>query len=140
MYLTTFDPFAADYSRRLTRRGSGMPVDGVRRENDVLLRFDVPGIDPDSIEITVDRGVLSVSAQRQEEHADTDRFFVRERVMGTVTRRVHLSDALNADGVEASYRNGVLEVTVPVAERAKPRKVEVRQTEDHKELVGQAQA
>jgi HSP20 family protein len=60
--------------------------------------------------------------------------------MGTVTRRVHLSDALNADGVEASYRNGVLEVTVPVAERAKPRKVEVRQTEDHKELVGQAQA
>jgi HSP20 family protein len=121
-----------------------MPVDGVRRENDVLLRFDVPGIDPDSIEITVDRAVLSVSAKRQEDHADTDRFFVRERPMGTVTRRVQLSDALNADGVEASYRNGVLEVTVPVAERAKPRKVEVRQTEDNtednKELVGQAQA
>jgi HSP20 family protein len=133
MYLTTFDPFANDFRRRLAR--SGMPVDGIRRENDVLLRFDVAGIDPESIEITVDHGVLSVSAKREEEHAETDRFFVRERAMGTVTRRVRLSDNLNADGVEASYRNGVLEVTVPVAERAKPRKVEVRQAEAAKELV-----
>jgi HSP20 family protein len=126
MYLTTFDPYASDSRRRLARAGgSAMPVDGVRRENDVLLRFDVPGIDPATIEITVDRGVLSVSAKRQEEHADTDRFFGRERAMGTVTRRVYLSDTLNADGVEATYTNGVLEVTVPVAERAKPRKIEV---------------
>ena len=132
MYLTTFDPFASDFRRRLTRAGNAMPVDGVRRENDVLLRFDVPGIDPETIEITVDRGVLSVSAKRQEEHGDTDRFFVRERAMGTVTRRVYLSDALNSDSVEATYTNGVLEVTVPVAERAKPRKVEVHAV---KELV-----
>jgi HSP20 family protein len=133
MYLTTFDPFASDFRRRLTRAGgSAMPVDGIRRENDVLLRFDVPGIDPATIEITVDRGVLSVSAERQEEHADTDKFFVRERAMGTVTRRVYLSDTLNTDGVEATYTNGVLEVTVPVAERAKPRKVEVNAV---KELV-----
>jgi HSP20 family protein len=127
MYLTTFDPFASDFRRRLTRTSlnGAMPVDGVRRENDVLLRFDVPGIDPATIEITVDRGVLSVSAKRQEEHADTDRFFVRERAMGTVTRRVYLSDTLNSEGVEATYTNGVLEVTVPVAERAKPRKIEV---------------
>jgi HSP20 family protein len=130
MYLTTFDPFASDFRRRLTRASlsnpaGAMPVDGVRRENDVLLRFDVPGIDPATIEITVDRGVLSVSAKRQEEYADTDRFFVRERTMGTVTRRVYLSDTLNSDGVEATYTNGVLEVTVPVAERAKPRKIEV---------------
>ena len=132
MYLTTFDPFANDFRRRLTRAGNAMPVDGIRRENDVLLRFDVPGIDPATIEITVDRGVLSVSAKRQEEHGDTDRFFVRERPMGTVTRRVYLSDTLNSDGVEATYTNGVLEVTVPVAERAKPRKVEVNAV---KELV-----
>jgi HSP20 family protein len=132
MYLTTFDPFASDSRRRLTRSGNAMPVDGIRRENDVLLRFDVPGIDPETIEITVDRGVLSVSAKRQEEHSDTDRFFVRERAMGTVTRRVYLSDTLNSDGVEATYTNGVLEVTVPVAERAKPRKIEVHAV---KELV-----
>ncbi len=135
MYLTTFDPFASDFRRRATRLGGVMPLDGVRRENDVLLRFDVPGIDPASIEITVDRNVLTVSAKRQEEHADADRFFVRERAMGTVTRRVYLSDSLNADGVEATYTNGVLEVTVPVAERAKPRKVEIRGAEGAKELV-----
>jgi HSP20 family protein len=120
MYLTPFDPFTT----RLTR--AFLPVDGVRRENDVLLRFDVPGIDPASIEITVDHGVLAVSARRTEEHAENDRFFVRERVMGRVTRRIALSDNLNADGVEASYHDGVLEVTVPFAERAKPRKIEVR--------------
>jgi len=134
MYLTTFDPFATDFRRRPATAGSVMPLDGVRRENDVLLRFDVPGIDPASIEITVDRGVLQVSAKRQEEHGESDRFFVRERPMGTVTRRVYLSDTLNADGVEAAYTNGVLEVTVPVAERAKPRKVEIRAAEAAKEL------
>lgn len=134
MYLTTFDPFATDFRRLPARAGSAMPLDGVRRENDVLLRFDVPGIDPASIEITVDRGVLQVSAKRQEEHGESDRFFVRERPMGTVTRRVYLSDTLNADGVEAAYTNGVLEVTVPVAERAKPRKVEIRAAEAAKEL------
>jgi HSP20 family protein len=134
MYLTTFDPFGTDFRRRLARAGSVMPLDGVRRENDVLLRFDVPGIDPASIEITVDRGVLQVSAKRQEEHAESDRFFVRERPMGTVTRRVYLSDSLNADGVEASYTNGVLEVTVPVAERAKPRKVEIHAADAAKAL------
>jgi HSP20 family protein len=135
MYLTTFDPFASDFRRRAVRLGSVLPLDGVRRENDVLLRFDVPGIDPASIEITVDRGVLSVSAKRQEEHGDADRFFVRERPMGTVTRRVHLSENLNADGIEAAYTNGVLEVTVPVAERAKPRKVEIRGAAAAKELI-----
>jgi HSP20 family protein len=135
MYLTTFDPFTSDFRRRLARAGSVLPLDGVRRESDLLLRFDVPGIDPASIDITVDRGVLQVSAKRQEEHGDNDRFFVRERPMGTVTRRVYLSDSLDADGIQASYANGVLEVTVPVAERAKPRKVEITGADQAKELV-----
>ena len=133
MYLTTFDPFA-----RLTRQAFGqatvMPLDGVRRDGDVLLRFDVPGIDPDSIEVTVDRGVLSVSVKRQEERAENDKFFVRERSMGTFTRRLYLSKNLNADAVEAAYSNGVLEVRIPVLEQAKPRKVEVRQGDTQQEL------
>ncbi len=135
MYLTTFDPFSRDLPRqfgRLTRTLSNvMPLDGVRHEGDVVLRFDVPGIDPDSIEVTVDRGVLSVSATRNEERNEDDTFFVRERPMGTFTRRVRLSENLNADAVEATYRNGVLEVRIPVLEQPKPRKVEVRQAADH---------
>jgi HSP20 family protein len=116
MYLTTFSQ-------------ASMPLDIVRGENDVTMRFDVPGIDPASIEVTVDRGVLSVSAKREEERTSNDRFFVRERRMGAFTRRIRLSDRLNADAVEASYANGVLQVRIPVLEAAKPRKVEITQAE-----------
>jgi HSP20 family protein len=141
MYVTTFDPFARDLQRqfdRLTRRTFGqstvMPLDGVRRDGDVVLRFDVPGIDPESIDVTVDRGVLSVSVRRQEERSEGDKFIVRERAMGTFTRRMRLSDNLNTDAIEASYTNGVLEVRIPVLEQAKPRKVEVRQADGQTEL------
>ena len=133
MYLTTLDPFA-----RVTRHALGqstvMPLDVVRRDGDVLLRFDVPGFDPESIEVTVDHNVLSVSAKRQEERTENDKFFVRERSMGSFSRRLYLPKNLNADGVEASYRNGVLEVRIPVLEQAKPRKVEVRQGDEQPEL------
>jgi len=133
MYLTTLDPFA-----RVTRHAFGqstvMPLDVVRRDGDVLLRFDVPGFDPESIEVTVDHNVLSVSAKRQEERTENDKFFVRERSMGSFSRRLYLPKNLNADGVEASYRNGVLEVRIPVLEQAKPRKVEVRQGDEQPEL------
>jgi HSP20 family protein len=141
MYVTTFDPFARDLQRqfdRLTRHTFGqstvMPLDGVRRDGDVVLRFDVPGIDPESIDVTVDRGVLSVSVKRQEESGEGDKFIVRERAMGTFTRRMRLSDNLNTDAIDASYTNGVLEVRIPVVEQAKPRKVEVRQADGQPEL------
>ena len=138
MYLTTFDPFARvarhAFGPGPVSRASVMPLDGVRRDGDVLLRFDVPGIDPESIEVTVDRGVLSVSVKRQEELSENDKFFVHERSMGTFTRRLYLSKNLNADAVEAAYHNGVLEVRIPVLEQAKPRKVEVRQGDENQEL------
>ena len=140
MYLTTFDPFARDLQRqfdRLARTTFGpsaaMPMDAVRHEGDVELRFDVPGIDPDSIEVTVDRGVLSVSVTRSDERNENEKFFVRERTTGTVTRRVRLSENLNAEAVEADYHNGVLQVRIPVLEQAKPRKVEVRQADAQQE-------
>ena len=142
MYLTAFDPFTRDFQRhfdRVTRQafGSshGMPMDAVRRENDVVFTFDVPGIDPESIDVTVDRGVLSVSVKRQEERAEDGKFFLRERTTGTSTRRVYLSDNLDADAIDASDHDGVLEVSIPVLERAKPRKIEIRQPNGQKELV-----
>jgi HSP20 family protein len=146
MYFTTFDPFARDFQRqvdRLTRhafgQAGGMPLDVVRHENDVTLRLDVPGIDPEQIEVTVDRGILTISGKREEERAENDKFFVRERTMGTFTRRMRLPESLNAEAVEASHANGVLEVRIPVLEQAKPRKVEVqkvevRQADDQPEL------
>lgn len=141
MLLTSIDPFFQEFERqfdRLSRQAFGwadfggrgaMPMDAVRRKDDVLLRFDTPGIDPDSIEITVDRGVLTVSARREEEHAEDDRPFVRERVTGDFTRRVYLSDHLDPERIEADYANGVLSVRVPVLESAKPRKISIRRSD-----------
>ncbi|MFB4271620.1 Hsp20/alpha crystallin family protein [Nonomuraea sp. GTA35] len=136
MLLTSIDPFIQEFERQfdqLTRRtlgaetGTLMPMDGLRRDDDVVLTFDLPGIDPGSIEVTVDRGVLSVSARREEEIPEGQRVFVRERPMGTFTRRVYLSEHLDSDKIDAGYANGVLKVRIPVLERAKPRKVEVQQ-------------
>jgi len=126
MYLTTFDPFARSTYRGLS---AGMPMDAIRREGEVVLRFDVPGIDPTSIDVTVDRGVLSVSVKRQAEQSEDGRFFVRERTTGTATRRVRLSENLDAEAIEAGYSNGVLEVRIPALAQPQPRKVEVHQAQ-----------
>jgi HSP20 family protein len=131
MLLTSIDPFMQEFERqfdRFTRRPAAMPMDGIRRKDEVVLRFDLPGIDPGSIEVTVDRGVLTVSARREEEIAEDEQLFVRERTMGTYTRRVYLSEHLDASGVDAAYDDGVLAVRIPVLEQAKPRKVEVHTT------------
>ncbi|MEU4550321.1 Hsp20/alpha crystallin family protein [Nonomuraea dietziae] len=136
MLLTSIDPFIQEFERQFNRlarqsaeAGSVMPMDGLRRDDDVVLKFDLPGIDPDSIEVTVDRGVLSVTARREEEIAENERMFVRERPMGAFTRRVYLSEHLDSDRIDAGYANGVLVVRIPVLERAKPRKVEIQRGE-----------
>ncbi|WP_043614280.1 Hsp20/alpha crystallin family protein [Nonomuraea candida] len=138
MLLTSIDPFVQEFERQFNRLArqtfdnggaAVMPMDGLRRADDVLLRFDLPGIDPDSIEVTVDRGVLSVSARREEEIAENERLFVRERTMGTFTRRVYLSEHLDSDKIDAGYADGVLTVRIPVLERAKPRKVAIQRGE-----------
>jgi HSP20 family protein len=138
MVLTSIDPFVQEIERhfdRLTQRsfgqgsGAGMPMDGIRRPGEVVLRFDLPGINPDSIEVTVDRGVLSVSATREEKYGEEENLFIRERTMGTFTRRVYLSDHLDAGAIEAAYTNGVLGVRIPVVERAKPRKIEIQRAD-----------
>ncbi|MEV0194835.1 Hsp20/alpha crystallin family protein [Nonomuraea sp. NPDC050691] len=136
MLLTSIDPFVQELERQFNRvaqqalsnsgGGALMAMDGLRRQDDVLLRFDLPGIDPDSIEVTVDHGVLTVGARREEDLGDQERVFVRERPMGTFTRRVFLPEHLDTDQIDAGYANGVLTVRIPVVEKARPRKVEIR--------------
>ena len=127
MLLTSFDPFA-EFHRVLRTADGGhaaVRMDAIRRDGEVELRFDLPGIDTDSIDVTVDRGWLTVSAKRSEEYADGEKPYVRERVMGSFTRRLRLSDAVDAENISAAYDAGVLRVTVPLQERALPRKIEV---------------
>jgi len=135
MYLTTLDPISRDFDRMVRRAfptagsfgsaGAGLPMDTIRRDGEVVLRFDVPGVAPEKLEVTVDKGVLTVSATRDEERAEGDSPVVRERLFGSFTRRVRLSDTLDADGIEASHDGGVLELRIPVREAAKPRKIEI---------------
>jgi HSP20 family protein len=127
MLLTSFDPFA-EFHRALRTSDGGhalMRMDAVRRDGEVELRFDLPGIDTESINVTVDRGVLTVSAKRAEEHTDAEKPFIRERVMGSFARRIRLSDSVDAERISADYDGGVLRVTVPLVEQAQPRKIEV---------------
>jgi HSP20 family protein len=127
MLLSTFDPFA-EFNRSLRSANGGhaaMRMDVVRREQEVDLRFDLPGIDADNIDVTVDRGVLTVSATRTDEYAEGEKPYIRERITGSFTRSIRLSDSVDADRISASYDAGVLRVSVPVAERALPRKIEV---------------
>jgi HSP20 family protein len=142
--LTAFDPFTQEFDRLAQRvfgtanggavtRWSVMPMDAIRSKDEVVLRFDLPGIDPESIEVTVDRGVLAVSAQRAEEYAEGEKPYRRERVMGTFTRRVSLSDTIDAEKIDAGYTNGVLSVRLPLLEKAQPRKVEIH-TDGQKEI------
>jgi HSP20 family protein len=128
MLLTSFDPFAEFHRALRTADGghAGMRMDAVRRDQEVELRFDLPGIDSDSIDVTVDRDLLTVSAPRTDEYADGEKPYVRERIMGSFTRRIRLSDSVDADNIAAAYEGGVLRVTVPLTEKATPRKVEVR--------------
>jgi HSP20 family protein len=130
---TSFDPFLQEFDR-LTQRTFGqpswsaraaLPMDGTRHENEVVLHFDLPGIRREDIDVTVDHGTLTVTATRDEEKTEAGRPFIRERVHGSLRRRIYLGDAYDADKVEAAYDNGVLTVTVPVAEQAKARKVEI---------------
>jgi HSP20 family protein len=136
MYLTTLDPISREFDRIVRRAFNGtmpavgaspqaLPMDTIRREGEVVLRFDVPGVAADALEVTVDKGVLTVSATREEEHAEGDNPVVRERLFGSFTRRVRLSDTLDADSIEASHHDGVLELRIPVREAAKPRKIEI---------------
>jgi HSP20 family protein len=137
--LMRFDPFR-DLDRlaeELTSKQAprSFPMDAYRRGDDVVLVFDLPGVDPASIDLTVDQHVLTVRAERRSIAQDGDEVLAAERPQGTFIRRVFLGDALDIERISAAYHDGVLELTIPVSERAKPRKIEV-EANGHREPVG----
>jgi len=104
-----------------------MPLDAYRDGDRFLVILDIPGIDPATIDLTVEKNVLSISAERRWERAEGVEVVVAERPQGSFNRQLFLGEGLDPDGIQATYDNGVLTVTVPVAEQAKPRKVEITQ-------------
>ena len=125
----TFDPF-----REMDRffnegfRSAGvapMPMDLYRRGEKFVAQIDLPGVDPKSIDIDVEDRTLAVRAERAREELDDVRWLSHERPTGTFARQLSLGTGLALDRIEADYRNGVLTLTIPVAEEAKPRKITV---------------
>ncbi|HEX5365755.1 MAG TPA: Hsp20/alpha crystallin family protein [Acidimicrobiales bacterium] len=102
-----------------------MPMDAYREGDRFVIHFDLPGVEPSSVDLTVEQNVLSVTAERQWQPKEDQQVVASERPQGTFRRQLLLGDDLDLDRVEASYEAGVLTVTIPVSEDAKPRKVEV---------------
>lgn len=129
--LMRFDPFRdldrfADQVDQVFRRGtSAVPMDAVRHGNQVFVSFDLPGVDPDGIDVSVERDVLTVTATRRFDRAEGDEVIASERRQGTFSRRVLLGNAVDTTHIEAAYDHGVLTLTLPVAEQARPRKIAV---------------
>ena len=107
------------------RRVRQIPVDAYRRGNEFKIHLDLPGVDPDSIELTVENNVLSVRASRSWLPAEGDQIQVTERAQGEVSRQLFLGESLDRDHLTATCDNGVLTITIPMAEQAKPRRVKV---------------
>jgi HSP20 family protein len=104
-------------------RPAVMHVDGYRDGEWFYVDFDLPGVDPDSIDVTVERNVLTVRAERARPKHDNVDWIIAERPMGSFSRQLFLGDTLNTDKLEANYDAGVLSIRIPVAEEAKPRKI-----------------
>ncbi len=116
-------------------RPTAMPIDAYRTGDEFLVAFDLPGVSPDAIEIDVERDVLTVRAERRPpELGEGAQVLVSERPLGVFSRQLLLGDALDTDHIQASYDNGVLLVRIPVAEKAKPRKVAVTGAGDRKAI------
>ena len=107
------------------RRVRQLPVDAYRRGNEFKVDLDLPGADPGSIELTVEGDVLTVQATRTALRDDVDEVLVGERGYGQFSRQLFLGESLDRDHITAIYHDGVLTLTIPVAEQAKLHKIEV---------------
>lgn len=110
-------------------RPAVMPMDAYRNGDTFLVQFDLPGVEPDAVELTVEQNVLTVRAERTKPSGEGVGMLVAERP-GHFTRQLFLGETLDTDKIEAQYDAGVLTLSIPVAEQAKPRKVEISSSGD----------
>jgi HSP20 family protein len=130
MTVLRFDPFQEfdRLSRQMLGTGRGprsMPMEAYRRGDQFSIHLDLPGVSPDDVDLTVERNVLSVRAERRSFWQEGDDVVVDETPQGTFSRQLFVGDNLDAGRLEASFDQGVLTLTIPVAEQAKPRKVQI---------------
>jgi len=130
MLLERFDPFLAEFDR-LTNRAFGadggtLPMDVVRRGEELVVRVDLPGVPAEKIGVTVENQTLTLSVERHSAYGDGEQVLLQERFDGSMTRRLRIPDWVDADNVTADYADGVLTLTLKLAEKARPRRIEIR--------------
>ncbi|KMV23501.1 heat-shock protein Hsp18 [Mycobacterium heckeshornense] len=134
MTMLAFDPFLRDFDRLTqqllgttlgtTSRPAVMPIDAWREGDDYVVELDLPGVKPDSVDVSVEHEAVTVRAERPAVTEDRD-WVVAERPHGVFSRQLFLGSGLDADKISANYTDGVLRLTIPVAEAARPRKIAV---------------
>jgi HSP20 family protein len=128
--LVRTDPFR-DFDRLAqqiwgtTARPAAMPMDAWRDGEQIVVQFDLPGVDLDSVDLDVERNVLTVRAERRGSTGEDTEMIAAERPRGVFSRQLILGDTLDTDRLQASYAAGVLTLRIPVAEQAKPRKIAI---------------
>lgn len=133
MTISAFDPFAT-FDRVLSRTGSGgmagaqalsVPMDVYRRGDEFVIEADLPGVDPDAIDMTVERNMITLAGEVHAEHGNDDELLVCERPHARFRRQIYLGDNLDTENIKAEYERGVLTIRIPVTERQRARKIEV---------------
>ena len=138
MLIRSADPFRefdrlAQQMMGTTNRPVVMPMDAWREGDRFVLEFDLPGVSPDSVDLDVERNVLTIRAERVAANGDWQ-MLASERPRGAFSRQLVLGDNLDLDQIEAAYKDGVLRLVVPVAEKAKPRKIELKTEGSHQAI------
>jgi HSP20 family protein len=131
MTVSGFDPFST-MDRLLGRSGFGeggsrslgLPVDVYRKGDEFIVEVDVPGMDPSALDVSVERNMLSITGERPPGHGDAE-VVLCERPHAKFSRQLYLGENLDTEGVNAGYENGVLTITIPVSQKARPRKIEI---------------
>lgn len=129
------DRLAQELSGRRLEMGGTMAMDAYRRGDEVIVHFDLPGIEADAIELTVEQNTLTVHAQRVWEPEADDQLLARERRQGDFTRQLMLGEHLDTEKVQANYEDGVLSITIPVTPAAQPRKIQIKGGPEHTDAI-----
>ena len=134
MAVLRFEPFRDPFDRLMslaatgTRTPLGMPIDIYRSDDGAYhVETDLPGVDPASIEVTVEHSTLTIKAERAAHYGDSDQVIVAERPQGTFTRQFALGEGVDSEHLTAGYSEGVLQVTIPAAQKAQARRIDVKQ-------------
>ena len=120
-----------------TARPAAMPMDAWQEQGEFVVAFDLPGVNVDSVDLDIERNVLTVRAERADATQPSVELIASERPRGVFSRQLILGDTLDTDAVKATYADGVLTLRIPVMEKAKPRKIEITHARDELQEIGQ---